>query len=318
MSAIIGVNSQTGRGVTGAAGTSAASCSHAAGVCADGESGAYGVWAYSSTASGVIGLAGVSSPSKTNAAGLYGEGGNYGVLGVASGEGVWGYSTSGTGTWGSSSGSGWGVWGYNTTSGGYAGYFSGDITVTGKITAGTKDFLIDHPLNPGEKYLYHASVESSEMMNIYTGNVQLDPSGEAVVELPEWFEAVNTDFRYQLTAIGAPAPGLYIAEEIANHQFKIAGGRPGMKVSWQVTGVRQDAFAKAHPLQVEVDKPENERGYYIHPELYGAPPEKSMEWASHPDAMREMREMRQKEKETEAAGAQRRHLRPLNRGLTLR
>ena len=108
------------------------------------------------------------------------------------------------------------------------------------------------------------------MKNIYDGIVRLDASGEAVVELPEWFEALNADFRYQLTAIGAPAPGLYIAEEIADHHFKIAGGPPGTKVSWQVTGVRQDAYAKAHPLQVEVDKPDSERGYYIHPELYGA------------------------------------------------
>jgi hypothetical protein len=70
-------------------------------------------------------------------------------------------------------------------------------------------------------------------------------------------------------------------------------------VSWQVTGVRQDAFAKVHPLQVEVEKPENERGYYLHPELYGAPPEKSIEWASHPDAMRRMQEMRQLDKKRE-------------------
>jgi hypothetical protein len=137
------------------------------------------------------------------------------------------------------------------------------------------------------------------MMNIYTGNITLDASGQAVVELPDWFEAENTDFRYQLTAIGAPAPGLYIAAEIANHQFKIAGGAPGRKVSWQVAGVRQDAYAKAHPLQVEVDKPESERGYYIHPELYGQPKEKSIEWARHPGIMREMQRTTEK---TESPG----------------
>jgi trimeric autotransporter adhesin len=148
---------------------------------------------------------------------------------------------------------------------------TGDLNVTGAITAGTKDFKIDHPLDPKNKYLYHSSVESSEMMNIYTGNATLDNGGEAVISLPKWFEAVNTDFRYQLTAIGASGPGLYVAREIANHQFSIAGGAPGMKVSWQVTGVRHDAYAKTHPLVVEVRKPEKERGSYLHPDAFGEP-----------------------------------------------
>jgi len=148
---------------------------------------------------------------------------------------------------------------------------SGNLDVRGAITAGTKDFKIDHPLDPQNKYLYHGSVESSEMMNIYTGNAILDNNGEGVVFLPKWFEALNRDFRYQLTAIGAAAPNLHVAQEISQHKFSIAGGAPGMKVSWQVTGVRHDAFAKAHPMVVEVPKSENERGHYLHPEAYGAP-----------------------------------------------
>jgi hypothetical protein len=148
---------------------------------------------------------------------------------------------------------------------------TGNLNVTGAITAGVKDFKIDHPLDPTNKYLYHSSIESSEMVNIYSGNAALDGAGEALVSLPDWFEAVNKDFRYQLTAIGASAPGLHIAQEISEHQFRIAGGAPGMKVSWQVTGVRHDAFAKAHPLVVEVDKPAKERGHYLHPEAFGHP-----------------------------------------------
>lgn len=148
---------------------------------------------------------------------------------------------------------------------------SGNLNVRGAITAGVKDFKIDHPLDPANKYLYHSSVESSEMMNIYTGNAILDNSGEAVVSLPKWFEAVNADFRYQLTAIGAAAPNLHVAQEIAQHKFSIAGGAPGMKVSWQVTGVRHDAFAKAHPMVVEVRKSEKDRGHYLHPEAYSTP-----------------------------------------------
>jgi hypothetical protein len=164
----------------------------------------------------------------------------------------------------------------------YAGEFYGNVEVHGTITKDHIMFKIDHPLDPAMKYLLHSGVESPDMKNIYDGVVVLDASGEAAVELPEWFEPLNTDFRYQLTPIGAPGPNLYIAEEISNHRFKIAGGTPAMKVSWQVTGIRQDAWAKAHPSQVEEDKPSEERGYYLHPELHGAPKEKSIERVRHP------------------------------------
>ncbi len=164
---------------------------------------------------------------------------------------------------------------------------NGNLSVSGAISAGTKDFRIDHPLDPANKYLYHASIESSEMKNIYDGVAVLDASGSATVELPDWFQAVNGDFRYQLTAIGAPGPNLHIAHEIANNRFAIGGGQPGMKVSWQVTGVRHDAYAKAHPLQVSVDKRADERGYYIHPELYGAPTEKNLASAHRTQMMQQ-------------------------------
>jgi hypothetical protein len=170
--------------------------------------------------------------------------------------------------------------GYPIVAQGNSGYLVldefGNLSVTGAIVGAVKDFRIDHPLDPANKYLYHASIESAEMKDLYDGVALLDSNGSAIVMLPDWFEAVNGDFRYQLTAMGAPAPNLHIAQEISNGQFTIAGGQPGIKVSWQVTGVRHDAYAKAHPLQVTVDKPEPERGYYIHPELYGAPLEKSL------------------------------------------
>jgi hypothetical protein len=149
---------------------------------------------------------------------------------------------------------------------------AGNLAVSGTITAGTKDFRIDHPLDPTGKYLTHASIESSEMLNLYTGNAVLSADGSAVVSLPDWFTALNDDFRYQLTPIGGFSP-LYIAEEITGNQFRIAGGRTGMKVSWQVTGVRRDAYAKMHPLVVESDKQGEERGHYLHPDAFGQPPE---------------------------------------------
>jgi len=198
-------------------------------------------------------------------------------------DGVGGYFVGGLGSTG-----GDGVLGESGT--GYAGNFRGSINVQGAIFAATKDFKIDHPMDPANKYLYHASVESSEMMNIYTGNVTTDAEGVASVELPDWFEVLNTDFRYQLTVIGVFAQAV-VSREIQNHQFQIRTSLPNVKVSWQVTGVRHDAYAKAHPLVVEEEKEDRMRGFYIHPELYGAPAEKQIEWARHPDIMRRAKEL---------------------------
>jgi trimeric autotransporter adhesin len=147
---------------------------------------------------------------------------------------------------------------------------SSGVSITGTLSAtGTKNFRIDHPLDPANKYLTHAAIESSEVLNLYSGNATLDDSGAAVVQLPDWFEAINKDFRYQLTNIGGFAP-VYIAEEVSGGRFKIAGGKPGAKVSWQVSGVRNDAWEKAYPMVVEADKGAD-RGHYLTPELYGQP-----------------------------------------------
>ncbi len=184
---------------------------------------------------------------------------------------------------------------------GYAGFFEGDVQVDGTLTAGSKDFKIDHPLDPANKYLYHASVESSEMMNIYTGNITTDELGLATVKLPDWFEAENTDFRYQLTVIGRKAQA-WVAEEVGHGEFKIASDATHTKVSWQITAVRQDVYAKAHPLAVEQEKPERERGYYIHPELFGQPEEKRTDWARHPQQMQQLRALRE-QRRLQANGA---------------
>ncbi len=177
---------------------------------------------------------------------------------------------------GQTSGSAWWCYGvYGAAGGGmlenYAGYFAGNLHVTGTITKGAGGFKIDHPLDPENKYLYHSFVESPDMMNIYNGNVILDTNGEATVEMPEWFESLNRDFRYQITPIGAPGPNLYIAEKINGNRFKISGGTSGMEVSWQVTGVRKDAYAEAHRIPVEEEKNIVEQGTYLYPTEFGMP-----------------------------------------------
>ncbi len=181
-----------------------------------------------------------------------------------------------------------GVWGISSTdTGGVAGEFSGNVNVVGNLSKSSGSFKIDDPVDPANKYLYHSFVESPDMLNIYNGNATLDQNGEAVIQLPGWFGALNKDFRYQLTCIGGFAP-VYIAAEISNNQFKIAGGKPGLKISWMVTGVRQDAWANSHRIPVEEAKPANERGFYLHPELYGAPPQRQIQWAHHSAIMRKL------------------------------
>ena len=103
------------------------------------------------------------------------------------------------------------------------------------------------------------------MMNIYNGIVVLDVNGKAEVKLPDYFEALNRDFRYQLTPLGGYAP-LYVSEELKQNAFHIAGGKSGLKVSWQVTGIRHDPYANAHPIPVEEEKPPSERGRYLVPD----------------------------------------------------
>ena len=174
-----------------------------------------------------------------------------------------------------------------------AALFQGNVGVTGIFAVqGYKKFKIDDPLDPASKYLSHVSVESSKATDFYNGEAVLDRAGEAVVQLPDWFEALNKDFCYQLTAVGTAAPNLYIAEKISHNTFKIAGGKPGLEVSWQVTGVRNDAWAKAHPLKVEEEKPLREQGTYISPELFGQPEEKGLAWLELPDFRNELLALR--------------------------
>ena len=172
---------------------------------------------------------------------------------------------------------------YAKTNGtGNAGTFIGNVSVTGSISKGSGTFKIDHPLDPKNKYLYHSFVESPDMMNVYNGNVDLDQNGEAWIVLPEWFDVLNKDFRYQLTCIGGFAQ-VFIAEEISENKFKIGGGNEGLKVSWQITGIRHDPYAEQNRIQVEVEKEDHEKGYYLHNAEYGMPFEMSIQYTQKKD-----------------------------------
>jgi len=151
-------------------------------------------------------------------------------------------------------------------------HVGGELDVGGIVTGGAGSFKIDHPLDPKNKYLTHSFVESPDMMNVYNGNVVTDAGGEAWVQLPDWFQALNRDFRYQLTVIGQFAQAI-VAEKIEGNRFLIRTDKPNTEVSWQITGIRQDPYAEANRIQIEVEKPAEERGSYLHPEAWGQPAE---------------------------------------------
>ena len=228
----------------------------------------------SANVSGVYGLVNSSSPGSYST-GVFGQNNGTGGLGI--------------GVRGRHNGSGWGVLGespdgvgvYGSSAGGLAGYFAGDVIVTGTLSGTVSVSKIDHPLDPENMYLHHSGVASSEMLNLYNGNVVTDINGQAWVELPLWFEELNRDFRYQLTVIGQFAQAI-VAEKVSGGRFLIETDRPDVEVSWQISGIRNDAWANANRPAVEVAKAADERGKYLHPVVFGESPTQGVDYHEVP------------------------------------
>lgn len=308
-------NSFNGRGVSGFAGTTVGSNF---GVHGQSNSmtgiGVYGIGAATSgTNYGVYGQSSSNTGRGVQGLNNVTTGINYGVYGVSAsteGRGTLGFSTAtsgttygvfgqsnsntGIGTLGfavATTGSPVGVWGLtqSTSSSSYG--VRGTATspafaiyaVGSYGASGTKSFRIDHPFNPETHYLLHYSMEAPEPINVYRGSVTLNSKGESWVELPRYFGEINRDPSYQLTPIGAAMPNLHIASKITNNRFKIAGGVPGKEVSWIVKAVRNDLYVRQYGAPVETEKDEYERGKYQHPELYGQPAEKGIDYRIKPE-----------------------------------
>jgi hypothetical protein len=284
----------SGKGWIGVQGGAAFTDSNGAGVFGGGIGAAAGV-----AGLGIDGV-GVKGDS-TNGVGVAGSSsGNHGVTGMCTGRGfgVRGQSALGDGVVGFSTGrhavrgiTGTGIGVLGETSAGalaavygrvpnpglgvppsppWAGLFDGFVQVTGTLVKLGGGFRIDHPLDQESKYLNHSFVESPDMMNVYNGNVTTDGDGDATIVLPVYFEALNRDFRYQLTVIGEFAQAI-VKSKIENNRFSIKTDKPNVEVSWQVTGIRQDAWANAHRLQVEEEKLEEHQGKYLAPLEHGKP-----------------------------------------------
>jgi len=241
------------------------------------------------------GVSGQVSATASSQAGIYGSNlranGGHGVLGIgyngsvgetnySSGYGMFsenydailplglGVGTAGTGYYG--------ILGEDrylgTSAGAYGVYSNGNFG-----SSGVKAFCIDHPEAPEDKFLRHFSMESNEVLNVYRGTIICDANGEAVVQLPDYYDLINKEPSYQLTAIGAYAQ-LYIKSEVENGSFVIAGGNPGMKVSWELVALRNDPYLQQYPehREVVVEKDERSKGKLLMPHLYGQDKGKSM------------------------------------------
>ncbi|BCM88903.1 hypothetical protein IAD21_00745 [Abditibacteriota bacterium] len=219
-----------------------------------------GVEGFSTTSDGVYG-------SSSSGVGVYGDSdssvGTYGTS--SSGIGVYGTSSDRTGVYGQSYNS-TGVYGDSVN--GNAGFFHGNVIVTGTLVKGAGSFKIDHPQHPATEYLSHSFVESPDMMNVYNGNATTNGKGEVWVRMPSYFQSLNRDFRYQLTPIGQFAQ-VIVGQKMSGNRFLIRTDKPGVEVSWQVTGIRNDAYARAHRIRVEETKARADRGKYLYPAGFG-------------------------------------------------
>lgn len=156
----------------------------------------------------------------------------------------------------------------------YGGYFEG-LLYANNASAGVKNFMIDHPLDPANKVLTHSSVESDQRMNLYRGSIRTNGKGYATMTVPSWFTALNEDIKYQLTVVDEADSSSFVLAKVVkrlrNNQFSIRTSQPNIDVDWMLTGERHDPTANHYPLRVERDKTVSERGKYYDPAAYGKP-----------------------------------------------
>jgi len=275
----VGVWGQTAASGFGVFGSTPTGGAGVAGLTTSGANLGFGVLGQAnSTAANAAGVSGVIDSNADYSGGVRGYNGNasccgFGVVGFSAGQGIGigGYAPNGFGVFG---------WSPNN----WAAWLDGAVTVTndlhvyGTLYKGGGAFRIDHPLDPAHSYLQHSFVESPDMKNIYDGNVTTDSKGYAIVAMPKWFQALNKDFRYQLTILGHSPwdTQARVWNELKNNRFTIRTNHGKVKVSWQVTGIRHDAYANAHRIQVVVPKTGEDAGKYAYPGLYGQPHSKGV------------------------------------------
>lgn len=255
----------------------------AAGIIGNSTGTAWGVAGQAATNSNAEAAVYGSNLRTVGGHGVYGVGFNgvVGQTGRSTGFAVYGENLDNLAPFGNGVGVGgsgyYGVLGedryFGGQNGAYGVYSNGNLGATG-----TKTFRIDHPQDPENKFLRHFSIESNEVLNVYRGTTTFDANGNAIVELPDYFNSINRNISYQLTPIGAYMP-LYVKEKVNNNnQFIVSGGMAGKEVSWAVYAERNDLYMQQNPQQrsVEIEKRTHEKGRYLIPSLYNAGSDKAL------------------------------------------
>lgn len=249
------------------------------------------------------GVFGITNEVNDGSAGVFGssplanQGQTYGVLGVSRSETAASSGVRGVSTSPSATNPTYGVYGFtnstNANAAGvygsaantatvWAGYFEGRVRCTEGIEVPVnKNFIIDHPLDPANKYLRHHSIEAPEALNVYSGIVTTDASGNAVVSLPAYFESLNKDFRYTLTCINQFAQAI-VTQKVQNNRFSIKTDKPNVEVSWVIYGTRNDPAYQQLALPTESAKEPQNVGKYLVPQAYGQPREKAIGYVANP------------------------------------
>ena len=248
------------------------------GVYGLGTSANYGYGLYGEATNNTFGGFGVYGESHSNGYGVAIRGWSHGYPITSISYGVYGSSTQsghGIGIYGEAednSGNGTAIHGYANNNGGdnWGGYFVGDVNVTGTIFTPVFVTRLDHPLDPENSYLQFSGVDSPEMTSVISGNVVTDQLGNSEVAVPGYFVAIASNPRYQLTVIGDFAQAI-VSRELDGSGFAIRTDKPNIKVSWQITVTRQDAFANRYRVPTEVAKTGDEVGTYRFPEAFGQP-----------------------------------------------
>lgn len=219
------------------------------------------------TPNGLVGL-GTTAPLYT----LQAEAGTTSLVGVYART----FAPGGFGLYGGAEGGNesYGVYGRDGGGNGYGVYSSGDF-----VALGNKSFQIDHPLDPENRYLRHYCTESPMPQNSYSGTVTTGEDGRAWVTLPDYFESINKNVKYQLTVVDdAETPSFVqakVGREVRGNRFLIMTSAPRTKVSWRIEADRNDLWVQRHGAPTEKVKPKHLRGTYQRPELYGMPEERS-------------------------------------------
>jgi hypothetical protein len=147
--------------------------------------------------------------------------------------------------------------------GGTARLWSGNdevtVTTSGTLTAATKHFRINHPLDPERRFLIHACLEGPENAIYYRGQGRLE-GGHARVELPDYFEALaRPDGRtVALTSCCEENEPISVlaASDVVNGAFNVRAAddrNPRQRFYWEVKAVRADV----EPLKTEEYKGED-------------------------------------------------------------